>query len=228
MAQSASLVLLRLVVERGNRLSTAVRGQRVALHAQSVNWPDPKQTRVRRTVWCVATPAPFGLHRKVFEEEGAFFVAVALEADLLLVGGCSQRAAERLISAMDIVAIVAGNQLLVYAMPERFGEISFRVDVAGIAEIRLVLNKQRILLASVMSRVAANTTDTVLLVLRAHEVAVLLRSLMASQTAFADFGGASFFEDEDLALIASGLDVSSTGAMAGFAAMDLRAIHLEG
>jgi len=87
----------------------------------------------------VTRRAPFHLDRLVFVHERPALVAVALEADKVLVGRGPQLAPGR--RAVRIVAVAALDQPLFHAMMEGFLEIALLFRVAGEAQRRLLLYK---------------------------------------------------------------------------------------
>lgn len=83
-AHRASLIFLRLVMERRDRLGARIRRECVALQAQEVYLRAFEQPRIRSTVRRMAGHASFDLHGFVLVHERSRFVAVALEAARVL------------------------------------------------------------------------------------------------------------------------------------------------
>lgn len=151
---------------------------------------------------------------------------MTVEADLLLAGGRPQRTPWQ-VAAMGVVAVGAGDELLVHSVTVRLGKISSRFCVAAIAKCRLIVDEERVLLVSVVWGMAIDAADTVLKVSRPAEISVLLAGLMARQTTAADDIRPLTFEDEYLAFIASALDVRLARTMAGLTTVDLCPIDLQ-
>ncbi len=87
----------------------------------------------------VASRASLNLDRLVFENERSTLVAVALEANRILVRRRPKLAGYQ--CAVRIVAIAALDQPLFHAMMERLLEIGFLFGVAGEAQRRLLLDQ---------------------------------------------------------------------------------------
>ena len=85
-AKRASLVFLRLIVERRDSRSHGVHGKCVALEAEQVHLAALQQAWIGGSVRRMASHTTFSLHRSVLKGEGARFVRVAIEADHVLRG----------------------------------------------------------------------------------------------------------------------------------------------
>ena len=112
---------------------------RMTLQAERVRARGRQHARVRRTVREVASRTAFHLDRLVFENERSTLVAVALEANHVLI-----RRRPKLTSsqcAVRIVAIAALDQPFFHAMMERLLEIGFLFGMAREAQRRLLLDK---------------------------------------------------------------------------------------
>ncbi len=168
-----------------------------------------------------------GLDRQVLVEERSLFIAMAVEADLFLTCGGAQRA-PRQISAVRVMAVGAGDQLLINSVPVGLCEIGPGFRVAAVTKRRLIVDQERVLLVSVVRRMAVDATDAVLEVCRPAEVAVLLAGLMARQTTAADDIRPLTLEDEYLTLIASAIDVRLAGTVARFATVHFSPADLQG
>ena len=87
---------------------------------------------------------------------------------------------------MRIVTIGALHEAFVYAMMERPVELLVLVEVAAVAQRRLLSLKQEVFFFCVVRIVAIRTAYSVLQVYRPREVAVLLAILVAIQTTRTD------------------------------------------
>lgn len=151
---------------------------------------------------------------------------MASEADLLLACGGAQ-GTPRQISAVRVVAVRAGDQFFIHSMPVRLGEISPGLGMAAVTECRLIVDQERVLLVSVVRRMAVDTTDAVLEVSRSAEISVLLAGLVARHTTAADDIRPLTLEDEYLALVAAAIDVCLAGTVTSFAAVNFGPADLQ-
>lgn len=88
----------------------------------------------------VAGLATFGLYDLMFEDKGARFVRMALEANSVLCRGGPQLSAEK--SAMRIVAIATLHQPFIHAVMERPVELLADFQMATVAKLRSLLFHQ--------------------------------------------------------------------------------------
>jgi hypothetical protein len=88
----------------------------------------------------VASLAALALDGFVLEDERPTLVAMALEANHILVRRRPKLTVSR--SSVRIVAIIALDQPLYYAVMERLLEVSSLFDMAGEAQRRLLLYQQ--------------------------------------------------------------------------------------
>ncbi len=131
MAHRASLVLLRLVVERGHSRCAFHRtsGRRVALQTEQVDLTALQQTWVRGPVRGMAGYATLGSDPMVLEDKRPGLVHMTLEANLVLRDSRAQLLGEE--AAVLIMAIRALHQALVHTVPERLAEVRLGFQVAG-------------------------------------------------------------------------------------------------
>lgn len=132
-AQGASLILLRLIVESrcGGRSCLSV--QRMAAHAQQIDLILLQQSGVCGAVGRMTSHASFNFGFVLINER-ALLIGVALVASLVL----SNRRAELvpLEAAVRIVAVVALHQPFIHSMMKRASELCPDVHVAAIAKFR--------------------------------------------------------------------------------------------
>jgi len=195
----------------------------MALQAERVCAGGGQHAGVGGAVWGMTRRTTLNLDRLVFENERPTLVAMAFEADCILIRRGAKLAYRH--RTVRVVAIRAFDQPLLHGMMEGFLEIGFLLGVAGEAQRRLLLH-QLIFQLGVMDGVAGGTGDAILVMGGAHELPLLSIGLVTGQTTLGDFFRLRAFEDEDLALIATTLDMGRTGAMAGLAAMNLFAPDL--
>ena len=183
-AHRARLILLRLVVERGNSRRPGIRGKRVTFQTKEVYLRALQQSRIGGAVRRMAGRAAFYLHDLVFIHERSRFVRVTLETNLVLRSRSPQLPGQE--SAMRIVAIGALHQAFVHSMVEWPVELLVLVEMAAVAQRRLLSLEQEVFFFCMVRIVTIRTAYSVLQVYRPREVAVLLAILVAIQTTRTD------------------------------------------
>jgi len=149
----------------------------------------------------------------MLEHKRPALVGMAFHADQVLAGcGADLPVSCR---AVRIVAIGALDQTLVNTMAEGLLEIGLLFRVARVAE-RGLLAHQQVLRLAVVDGVAVGATDAVLVVHRAHEVALLGLGFVAGQAALGDVCALRAQESENLGLVGA-FRVCRSGAMARLA-----------
>ncbi len=216
-AESASLISRRLIVETRNLGNWVVDGGTVALQAQQVDLADPQQPRVGRAVRRVAASAALHFHGDVLKNEWSHLIGVALAADRESGRRDAQLAFRD--RAVWIVAIRALDQAHVHAMAVGPCELGFLRGMAAVAEKRLGLDQKIFRRGGVMRGVAIQAAHAIRQVDGATVIAVLQAVLMAAQTALADHLSAALLERKNLARVSSRVNVCLPGAMAVLAAM---------
>ena len=112
------------------------RREGMALQTEHVHLAHFEEPGIGGTVGRVASGAAFGLHRHMLINERPLLVGMALVAN-----GISTRQSSCLPHGrcpMKVVAVVAADQTLVYAMVKRLGKVAFRVLVAPETEVRVL------------------------------------------------------------------------------------------
>jgi hypothetical protein len=142
---------------------------------------------------------------------------VTLEANSILRGGGAQLVSEK--SAMGIVAVAALDQPFIDAMMKRPVELLLHLDMAGVAELRLLLFHEELAVFGVVGIVTVGATNVVLQMRGAPKVTVFLAVLMAIEASCANLARGSVFESENLGGIATSFHVGLAGTMAGFASL---------
>ena len=112
----------------------------MALQTERIGARAGQHARIGRAVRDVARGASLDLDGFVLEDKWATFVAMALEANHILVRRRPKLTVSR--SSVRIVAIIALDQPLYYAVMERLLEVSSLFDMAGEAQRRLLLYQQ--------------------------------------------------------------------------------------
>src|SRR6185312_17313669 len=107
----------------------------------------------------MATDAALCFYRQVFEHERPFRVAVALEADLILRPTRSQLFGQQ--RSVRVMAIVACDQFLVYAMPIRPAEFGPLLGVALITEKWRLLDQKRAFCSCMMRRMTIQAANSI-------------------------------------------------------------------
>lgn len=178
MTHGASLVLLRLIVKRGNSRRRGIYRQRVALKAEQVYLTAFQQPRIRRPMRRMTNYASFRFHRSVLEHKWTGLVGVTGEANLIL----SRRGAELpgQESAVRIVAISASNQPFVHSMMKGFGELWLDLVVASVAKHGLRDGEESAFHSGMVRRMTIDAAHIVLEVFRAKKVGVLFAEFVAA------------------------------------------------
>ena len=86
-------------------------------------------------MWRVTGDAPFGLHRRMFEDEGPRLLGVASKANLILRCGRAKLACQE--TAMRIMTVAARHQTFIDAMVDRFGKLGLNLKMTAVSEHRL-------------------------------------------------------------------------------------------
>lgn len=225
MASRACLVLLALVVERRQARRGGVLCQGVTFQTKQVRLRALQQARIGGSVGLMAGGAAFGLDRQVFKGEGASFVGMATETNLVLRCRRPQLLGQE--PTVLVVAVGASNQALFHAMPEGAVEVLFDVGMAAVTQFRLLIDQQELLLLGVMGRVAGGAAYVIGIVLGTVEVGVFLSIFMAAQATLADVFRGFAGEDEDLTFVSAALDVFLARAVTSFATLPLRTLLAE-
>lgn len=217
MTQRAGLKLGGLVMERRCSRSLAESRRRVALEAKHIDIAELEHVRVGRSVRGVARRASLGFYRRMFKDERAVLVDVALKANRIL----SSRSAHLLgcCGSMRIMAIAALNESFVHTVMEWHAKLRLLLQMAGIAKLGLCLHQQEFLGFCMMGRVAGDAAHVALSMQRVHRIHVLGATGMARQAAVVDFFGRMILEDEDLRYVAASGDVRRPGTMATFTSL---------
>ena len=79
-----SLILLRLVMERGRRRSSGIHSQGVAFKTEKIDLAAPQQSWIGGSVRRMTCDTTLRLHGSVLESERSRFVGMAVEAHLVL------------------------------------------------------------------------------------------------------------------------------------------------
>ena len=127
---------------------------------------------------------------------------------------------------MLVMAVAADKQPLVDTMVKRTREIRFHCKMAAIAQLRLRRLQQTPLNCWLMNRMATETTDIVLQMLRPHEITVFLAKFMAVETSAAGIRRRQFVETDDFCNVSAPFNMGLAGTMARFTALPGRAAPL--
>lgn len=165
----------------------------------------------------MATGATFLLHRNVFKDERPHRFGMAISADGELACCGAQLPSNK--AAMRIVAITAGNQAYIHAMPVWSLKLGFLRGVTSVAQQRLLRFEQVIGLGGMMRGMATQASDSILQMNGAHEVHVFQAAFMALQAAFACLLGRELGETNDLRLIAAAFHMRRSRPVAVFASV---------
>ena len=137
MAQSASLILLCLIVESWRCRCPSIHRQGVALETEEIHLAALQQAGIRRTMRRMARCTAFGFHHRVFVNERTGFVGVAFEANRVL---CCRRAQlPRQISAVRIVTVIALHETFVHTVMKCLRELLLCLQMATVTKLRLLL-----------------------------------------------------------------------------------------
>lgn len=131
----------------------------MALQAQQVDLADSQETRIRGAMRRMATGAALCLDRHMFVHKRTTCIGVALNA-------CSISAGQRLGlaesgGAVNVMAVTALNESLIYAMVIRPGKICLGRGMARIALRGLFLDEQMLRLLRVVRRVAVKAAHCI-------------------------------------------------------------------
>src|SRR6202162_3172342 len=184
---------------------------RMALQAERVHARGQQHARIGRPVRGVASLASLSLDRFVLEDERSTLVAMALQANHILIRGRSKLAISQ--RAVRIVAIGTLDQPFFHAMMERLLEIRSLFYVARKAQRRLLLYQQ-IFQRGVVHGVTGGAGDAVLVVGGTHELALLRIRLVAGQATLGNGFRLRPCESEDLGLVSASLHMRRAGTMA--------------
>ncbi len=216
MAHGASLILRGLIVER-RRAGRIFSRRRMAGKAQQIDVADFQQMHIRRAVRRVAGLTTFDLHRLVLKYERPALFGVACVAN----GVLRRRRANlfRRNGTVRIVTIVAFDQALVHSMMKGHCELRLLCGVAGVAKLRLFFHQQKFRIFAVVGRMAVQTANIILVVLRAREIHLLFAGNVAGQAPLVNRFRAGRFETENFLRIAGIIGVRRAGAVASFATL---------
>src|SRR5579864_4490714 len=120
------------------------------------------------------------------------------------------------------MAVYALHQSLVHPVMERPRKLLLGLQMAAVAQRRLLFLHQKLALLRMVRVVTIRTSHTVLQVRRSSIVAVLLPVLVAVQAPRADVRGRSILERENLGFVAPALHVRFARPVASFAAVPFR------
>ncbi len=174
---------LEEVVERGGGRADDSRRRGVALQAEEADFGAFQQAGVDRAVDLVAGGAPLDLHRRVFEDEGALLVRVAVVAGEVVANGGGVLAVAE--AAVLVVAVGALHEAFVHLVVEGLVELGPHLAVAGVAERGLLGGQQALPLVRAVDAVAVGAGHRVVAVLVAEEVHPALVPPVAVQAALA-------------------------------------------
>ena len=107
----------------------------MALQAKDVHIADIQQPRIGRPMGRVACNAPLGFDHGMLKDKWAGGLAMALGADLILIGSCLQLLAFK--GAVGIMAVAARHQPFIHFVVEGLSERRFHFGMAGVAQLRL-------------------------------------------------------------------------------------------
>ena len=124
------------------------------------------------------------------------------------------------------MTIAADKQSLVDPMVKRAREIRFDSKMTAIAQQRLRRLQKTSFDCWVMNRMATETTDIVLQMLRPHEITVFLAKFMAVETSAAGIRRRQFVETDDFCNVSAPFNMGLAGTMARFTALPGRAAPL--
>ena len=147
-AHRASLVFLRLVMERRDRRSTLVCRECVALEAHQVDVCALEQAGIGRAVGSVAAGTSFHLDGLMLVHERPRLIAMALETAGVLRHRSPELSVQK--SSVRIVAIVALHQAFVHFVPKRPIELLLHFLVTSVAKLGRLLLHQELALFCVM------------------------------------------------------------------------------
>src|SRR5215467_12969989 len=134
----------------------------------------------------VTTRTAIGFHGHVFVEEGSLLFGVTLEA-----GGVAARRRPHLAQrrcAVDVMAVCAFQQTLVYAVMVGTRKLGAGCGVAAVTKIGLFLDQQVLFFFGVMRAVTIQTTDLTAGMGRSGGMLMLPPVAMALETACVDGG----------------------------------------
>ena len=120
----------------------------------------------------VTTGTTLGLYRQMLENEWTLLLAMTLVTNLVLIGGSPQLGSAG--STLRVMAISAFYQSLIHSMAEGAIELGLNLGVALIAQYRLFLDQERLLLPGFVRRVATDTADISAGVFRTKEITLLV------------------------------------------------------
>src|SRR5215813_8161292 len=165
----------------------------------------------------MASYATLCLDRLVLKYERPLFVNMACETDVVSPCRRAQLLADE--PTMRVVTIRTLNCSLFHSMVERHVELRFDFLVTAVTQSGLSLSQQKLILDSVMSRVATQTAQIALAMGRTREVYVISARRVAFQAALVDFFRRRGFEAENLLGIAGVVDVAGSSAVTSFASL---------
>lgn len=184
----------------------------MALQAQQVDLAHSKETKIGGTMRSVATGATLSLNRHMFVNKGTTGISVALYADRIPAGLGFDLAKGS--CAVNVVAVAAMNESLIYAMVVRPGKLGLCRGMARIALRGLLLDEKMLWLPGVVGRVAVKTTHSVAGVGGAGEMPLFQVFAMTTETARTGFLARQTLETDDFGGIASARHVFRSGPVA--------------
>lgn len=149
----------------------------MALQAEQVHVAQLQHVRIRSAVDHVAGLASIRLYGLVFEDERPLRIGVALEADDVLGWGRTHLLGFH--GAVHVVAIATLDEAFVHAMTKGHVELSFLLQVAGVAELGFGFYEQELRFFRVVRRMAGEATDFVLGMLGVDRVHMLRAAKVA-------------------------------------------------
>lgn len=158
----------------------------------------------------------------MFEDERALLVGMALEADGVLRRGSADLFGA--CGAVHVVAIAALHEAFIHAMVEGHFELSFLLEMAGVAELGLGLYEQKLRFLRMVRRMAGDATDVILGMDRVDGVHVLRAAGVAGQAPGVDLLRGSGLELENLGFVPATVNVGLAWTVARFATMKSRAV----
>lgn len=205
----------------------------MAFQTQCENSRTVEQARIRAAMRVVARRAAFHAHRRVFVNEGAALVGMALDArDVvsesvayharrLRRGPCGRRRAVR------IMTIGAVDGALIHAVLER--QLKARLDaaMAVVANLALLVRQQALHAFRMMDRVATRATHFGRRMRRAPDVHLAEVLGVAGETLVNHLIRPESGKNGDLRFIAEAFDVRLARTMAAFAACFLRRLFAQ-
>ena len=196
----------------------------MTLQTENVEIAGLNQVRIRGAMRRMARNATLCLDRLVFENEWSLLVDVASKADRIL----SRRGAQLLSdeTTMRVMTIHALHQSFFHPVMKRHIELGLHLQVAGVAKPRLSFDQQELIRHSLVGRMATQAAQVILAMCRARKVRVIFAGAVAFKASVVDFLRRGRLETKDLAGVPRVIDVVTSWAVAGLAALFGRAAML--